>query len=74
MFATTTLLSTFYACAIALNTQLVFVLGRVPKDNKQILYLVIPPILALIISRSRNSFTLAQLIPVVDHLSQLLPL
>ena len=52
MFATPSLLSTFYACAIALNTQLVFVHNRIPNNNKQILYLVIPPILALLICES----------------------
>ena len=52
MFTTPSFLSTFYACAIALNTQLVFVHNRVPKDNKQILYFVIPPILSLLISKS----------------------
>lgn len=61
MFTTPTLLSTFYACAIALNTQLVFVHGRVPKDNKQILFLIIPPILALLISRSPGCLSFLQL-------------
>jgi len=50
LFTTPSFTSTFYAAAIALNTQLVFVHKRIPKPNKQILYLVIPPILAILIS------------------------
>jgi len=58
MFTTPSFLSTFYACAIALNTQLVFVHNHVPKDNKQILYFIIPPILSLLISTSLGSLLL----------------
>ena len=54
MFTTPSFLSTFYACTIALNTQLVFIHNRVPGDNMQILYFVIPPILSLLISKSLN--------------------
>lgn len=50
MFATPSLLSTFYACTIALNTQLIFVHHCVPNDNKQILYFIVPPILSLLIT------------------------
>lgn len=50
MFTTPSFLSTFYACAIALNTQLVFVHEYVPKDSKQIFYFIVPPILSLLIS------------------------
>jgi hypothetical protein len=64
LFATPSFLSMFYACAIALNTQLVFVHRLVPKDDKQILYLVIPPILALLICGSLASFALPQLTPI----------
>ena len=56
MFTTPSFLSTFYACAIALNTQLVFVHNSVPKGNKQILYFIIPPILSLLISTSLGVF------------------
>ena len=52
LFATPSFLSTFYACAIALNTQLVFVHNRIPDNSRQVLYLVIPPILALLICTS----------------------
>ncbi len=58
MFTTPSFLSTFYACAIALNTQLVFVHNYVPRSNKQILYFIIPPILSLLISTSLGSFFL----------------
>jgi len=34
LFAIGSMLSLFYACAIALNTQLVFVHGRTPRDGK----------------------------------------
>jgi hypothetical protein len=57
MFTTTCFISTFYACAIALNTQLVFVHKCTPNDNKQRLYLVIPPILAVLISKSAISYS-----------------
>ena len=52
LFTTPSFLSTFYACAIALNTQLVFVHKCIPNNNKQKLYLVIPPILAVLICKS----------------------
>ena len=52
LFTTPSFLSTFYACAIALNTQLVFVHNRIPDNSKQVFYLVIPPILALLICKS----------------------
>ena len=58
MFTTPSFLSIFYACAIALNTQLVFVHHSVPKNNKQILYFVIPPIMSLLISTSLGTFFL----------------
>lgn len=48
-----TMLSMFYACAIALNTQLVFVHRRTVKQNRQVLFLVVPGIAALLISTSR---------------------
>ena len=56
LFATPSLLSIFYSCAIALNTQLVFVHKRLPNEKKQILYLVIPPILALLICTSVSCY------------------
>ena len=52
LFAFLTMLSMFYACAIALNTQLVFVHRRTVKKNHQILFLVVPFIVALLISMS----------------------
>lgn len=52
LFTTPSFLSTFYACAIALNTQLVFVHKCIPNNNKQKLYLIIPPILAVLICKS----------------------
>jgi hypothetical protein len=62
MFTTPSFLSTFYACTIALNTQLIFLHNRVPKDSEQILYFVIPPVLALLISKSINWKLLTMLI------------
>jgi len=50
MFTTPSFLSTFYACTIALNTQLIFVHHCVPNDNQQILYFIVPPILSLLIT------------------------
>ena len=72
MFSMPSLLSIFYACAIALNTQLVFVHNRVPKGKKKILYFVVPPILSLTISRSLGRFPFAPLTPI--DLLQLFPL
>jgi len=50
LFAFPGMLSIFYACAIALNTQLVFVHGRTVKENRQALFLVVPVVLTLLIS------------------------
>jgi hypothetical protein len=50
LFAAPTILSLFYACAIALNTQLVFVHRRTPGDDKQKWFLGVPPIVTLMIS------------------------
>jgi len=57
LFATTSFLSVFYACAIALNTQLVFVHNRIPDNSRQVYYLVTPPILALLICTSVTSYS-----------------
>ena len=50
LFATPTILSLLYACAIALNTQLVFVHHRTPGGDKQKWFLGIPPVVSLLIS------------------------
>jgi len=44
-----TTLSLFYACAIALDKQLVFVHRRTPSDDKQKWCLGVPPIVTLLI-------------------------
>lgn len=49
LYAFGSMLSLFYAAAIALNTQLVFVHGRTPRDNKQIYFLIVPLIIAFTI-------------------------
>lgn len=41
----------FYACAIALNTQVVFVHGGTVKENREVLFLVVPVVLTLLISK-----------------------
>lgn len=53
------MLSLFYAAAIALNTQLVFVHDRPPKDNKKVYFLIVPLIVAFTIC-SYTHFTLVQ--------------
>ena len=55
LFAFPGILSMFYACAIALNTQVVFVHGGTVKENRQVLFLVVPVFLTLLISKSVSS-------------------
>ena len=55
LFAFPSILSVFYACAIALNTQLVFIHRRKVKENRQTLFLIVPVALALLISTSPYS-------------------
>lgn len=49
LYAMPSMLSIFYASAIAINTQLVFVHKRTLRDQRQTLYLVVPPLVALFI-------------------------
>lgn len=55
LYAMPSMLSVFYASAIALNTQLVFVHKRRLKDQRQILFLVVPPVVAFLIGRHNLS-------------------
>ena len=51
-FAFPVLISLLYACTIAMNCQVVFVLGKQPKESLQRLYPWIAPIVALSICES----------------------
>ena len=52
----------FYACAIALNTQIVFVHGGTVKENRQALFLIMPAVLTLLISKCVSLLFLSVLI------------
>jgi hypothetical protein len=56
LYAFTSMLSVFYACSIALNTQLVFVHRRTVKENCRALFLLVPVALALLISKPFYSY------------------
>jgi hypothetical protein len=60
------MLSIFYASAIAINTQIVFVHKRTVKDKRQILFLVVPPLVALLIGMYPPS-TLRNIHPYLTH-------
>lgn len=49
LYAMPSMLSMFYASAIATNSQLVFVHKRTLKDHWQILFLIVPPLVASLI-------------------------
>ena len=55
LFAFPGILSMFYACAIALNTQVVFVHRGTVKENRKVLLLVVPVFLSLLISKFVSS-------------------
>lgn len=67
LFNFPSMLSMFYACSLALNTQLVFVHGRTVKENHQVLFLAVPAALASLISTSASLLLRCLLILWVRH-------